>query len=364
VLADRAQEALWSGRVKHGNRWTTELRERLRDSLRLDPDDELLLTSSGTEALRLAVVATVGPARGGERAVLPSFTYTATAEVLVQLGYTLRFADVDEWTWTLNDAALASILAEEPAAVVVCVDTFGNPCDYGALGRVCADAGVPLVADSAAALGSLYRGQPVGTQADAHAFSMSFAKVLSAAGAGGAGVLRGGSGENSLAGWTRSALMDELHAAAALDQLTAFEELVARRQAVASVYARAASRTDGIVPQRVAEGDRHSFVHWVARFTRRERVARELARLGVETRDYFRALHLQAVGRGAHVRLPATERLDREVLALPISSELTEEDADAVAVALELALGRSAPVSQELLSEVGQHVLLRQPTLK
>jgi dTDP-4-amino-4,6-dideoxygalactose transaminase/nucleoside-diphosphate-sugar epimerase len=346
VLADRAQEALWSGRVKHGNRWTTELRERLRDSLRLDAEDELLVTTSGTEALRLAVVATVGPARSGERAVLPSFTYSATAEVLVQLGYTLRFAEVDEWSWTLDAAALASILAREPAAIVVCVDTFGNPCDYGALCRVCADAGVPLVADSAAALGSLYRGRPVGIQANAHAFSMSFAKVLSAAGSGGAVVIRGGCGGDSLAGWTRSALMDELHAAGALDQLTAFEELVARRQVVAGVYDRAASRTDGVVPQRVADGDRHSYVHWVARFPRRERVARELARLGVDTKDYFRALHLQTVEQSTHVRLPATERLDREALALPMSSELTEEEADAVAVALELALAWSAPVSQ------------------
>jgi len=364
VVAERAQEALWSGRLKHGNRWTTELRERLGDALLLTSDDELLLTTSGTEALRLAVVATAGVARGCERAVVPSFTYPATVEVLVQLGYTPRFVDVDEWSWTLDAAALASILADEPATVVVCVDTFGNPCDYGALTRVCADAGVPLVADSAAALGSLYRGRPVGTQADAHAFSMSFAKVLSAGGAGGAVVVRNGSGTERLAGWTRSALMDELHAVAALDQLTALEELVARRQAVGRIYDRAASRTDVVVPQRVAEGDRHSYVHWVARFPRRERFARELARVGVETKDYFRALHLRSETADPNLRLPATDRLDREVLALPMSSELTEEDADAVAVALELALDRLTGMSQELLSEIGQNALLRQPTLE
>ncbi len=50
-------------------------------------------------------------------------------------------------------------------------------------------AGVPLVADSAAALGALAQGLPVGTQADAHAYSMSFAKTVSAGGSGGAVVL-------------------------------------------------------------------------------------------------------------------------------------------------------------------------------
>lgn len=364
VVAERAQEALWSGRLKHGNRWTTELRERLGDRLLLTSDDELLLTTSGTEALRLAVVAAAGTGGDGARAIVPSFTYPATAEVLMQLGYTPRFVDVDEWSWTLDAAALASILAAEPAAVVVCVDTFGNPCDYGSLTRVCADAGVPLVADSAAAFGSLYRGRPVGTQAEAHAFSMSFAKLLSAGGAGGAVVVRNGSGAERLAGWTHSALMDELHAAAALDQLTAFEELVARREAVARIYDRAASRTDVVVPQRVAEGDRHSYVHWVARFPRRQQVARELARLGVETRGYFQALHVRGACTDVHVRLPVTERLDREALAIPMSSELTEEDADAVAVALELALDRAARVSQELLPEIRENALLRQPTLE
>jgi dTDP-4-amino-4,6-dideoxygalactose transaminase/nucleoside-diphosphate-sugar epimerase len=363
VVAERAQDALWSGRLKHGNRWTTELRERLGDALLLTSDDELLLTTSGTEALRLAVVAAAGTARGA-RAVVPSFTYPATVEVLLQLGYTPQFVDVDERSWTLDAAALASVLADEPVGVVVSVDTFGNPCDYRALTRVCADAGVPLVADSAAALGSLYRGRPVGTQADTHAFSMSFAKVLSAGGAGGALVVRNGSGAERLDGWTRSALMDELHAVAALDQLTALEELVARRQAVAQIYDRAASRTGAVVPQRVADGDRHSYVHWVARFPRRERVARELARLGVETRDYFRALHVGSADADLDVRLPATERLDREVLALPMSSELTGEDADGVAVALELALDRSTRVNQELLPEIRQNALLRQPTLE
>jgi len=364
VVADRQQEALWSGRVKHGNRWTHQLREQLHAALELEADAELALTASGTEALRVAVLATVGPARFGEVAAVPSFTYPATTAVLRQLGYTLRFVDVDEWTWTLDPAALASLLSEEPVAVTVCVDTFGNPCDYDALVRVCGHTGVPLVADSAAALGSLYRGRPVGTQADAHAFSMSFAKVVSAAGAGGAVVLRGERAAG-LGGSSARTPMDELHAIAALDQLAVIEELVERRQRVAEAYERAAASCAGrVVPQRVAEHTRHSYVHWVARVPGRERVAHELSRLGVQTRDYFRALHLQETGAERKVQLPATERLDSEAIALPMSSELTGEEAETVAVALEEALARATAVDEQLLSEVGQRRLLRQPALE
>src|SRR5262249_25687062 len=146
----------------------------------------------GTQALRLAIVATAGRGSSGDVAVLPSITYPATANVLVQLGYTPRYVDVDEHTWTMDARALERALADGLPRVVVCVDTFGNPCDYAGLTSICAVAGVPLVADSAAGLGSRYLGRALATQADAHAFSMSFAKVISAAGAGGAVVIGAG----------------------------------------------------------------------------------------------------------------------------------------------------------------------------
>src|SRR5439155_12560145 len=178
----------------------------------------LLLTSSGTEALRLAVAALAGHAAPGDLAALPSFTYPTTADVLAQMGYRLRFVDVDEATWTMDPRALAAALEDGRVRLVVAVDTFGNPCDYEALTRECRRTGVPLIADSAAGFGARHRRRPVGTQADAHAFSMSFAKTLSAAGSGGAVVLPRATDLAKLAMWVRSALMDELHAIGALDQ--------------------------------------------------------------------------------------------------------------------------------------------------
>ncbi|MEO8289050.1 MAG: aminotransferase class I/II-fold pyridoxal phosphate-dependent enzyme [Chloroflexota bacterium] len=339
-LADRHQEALWRGQLKNGNRWSTELGERLRCHLELEEDDELLLTTSGTDALRIAIAATAGSALPGQVAVLPSFTFPATAEALLQLGYTLRFVDVDACSWTLKAGALQAALADGQVRLVVCVDTFGNPCNYRALQAVCSDAGVPLIADSAASLGSLYRGSPVGTQAAAHAFSMSFAKVLSAGGAGGAVVLRSGAERENCALWLRSALMDELHAAAALDQLLILDELVERRARIAAIYASAVEQIEGLTMQHVEQLDRHSYVHWVTRVPSRNALQSSLAHLGIETRDYFRALHLQQSMSSTSVRLPVTEELDAEVMALPMSSEMTEEDAEAVVAALELAVSR------------------------
>jgi dTDP-4-amino-4,6-dideoxygalactose transaminase/nucleoside-diphosphate-sugar epimerase len=350
IVADRQQAAMWSGCVKHGNRWTTELEESLRRVLELDVDDELLVTKSGTNALRLMITGTVGPAWPGDLALLPSFTFRATADVLVQLGYGLRYLDVDPWSWTLDPAAVETALSDERVRLVICVDTFGNPCAYEALIDVCGRKGVPLLADSAAALGSTYRGRPIGRQADGHAFSMSFAKALTAAGAGGAVVFRAGRRRRDLSAWLGSSLMDELHAAAALDQLVLLPELVDRRNRVAQAYERAASRAGGLVTQGVAAGNQHSYVHWVAQVPDRACLQRRLAQTGVHTKPYFPAQHIHHELAGSpRPHLPVSETLDRHALAFPMSSELCDDKAAALAEALEEAVAREEAVDRTAL---------------
>jgi dTDP-4-amino-4,6-dideoxygalactose transaminase len=347
IVAARQQGALWKGAVKSGNHWTQELQERLRIHLHLTDEHALLLTSSGTEALRLAIAALVGRAAPGDLVAIPSFTYPTTAEIPVQMGYGLRFVEVDEGTWTMDPRSLAAALTDGRVRVVIAVDTFGNPCDYDELRGICRGADVPLIGDSAAGFGARYHDQPLGTQVGAHAFSMSFAKALSACGSGGAVVLPRALDESRLAFWTRSALMDELHAIGALDQLPILDAMIRRRHRVADRYRLAIARIDGLEVQSVNPGNRHSMVHFVVRVRRppgRDALRAALGSLGIETRLYFGALHTEPLFRAvadapaAPGDLPVTEVLREEVLALPMSSELSDDDADRVAVALECIL--------------------------
>jgi dTDP-4-amino-4,6-dideoxygalactose transaminase len=342
VVAARQQGAQWSGAVKHGNRWTTELEARLRAELRLGEDTVVLATASGTAAIRLAAVALAGLAKPGDVAVLPSYTFVASAEALAQLGYRLRFVDVDPLTWTISPEAVAAALEPGDVKLVMSVDALGNPPDYARLREVCA--GIPLIGDSAAALGARWQGDPVGGQADAHAFSMSFAKVISSAGSGGALTLPA----DALArlerpvDWLRSALLGEVHAAAALDQAEHLGELVDHRERVAAVYAELAAARPELTPQVTAAGNRHSLVHWVARVPHRDALAAALAEDGVQTRPYYApALHRQDWGPHADPLsqpCPVTDQLTAEALALPMSSELTPDTADRIAAAVLTAL--------------------------
>src|SRR4029079_9987847 len=135
------------------------------------------------------------------------------------------------------------------------------------LTQVWRDAGGPLVPDSAAAVGARHQGRPVATQAAAHAYSLSFAKVVSAGGSGGALALPADAVERlgTRVAWLRWLPMVETAALAALDLLADLDLLLDRRRAVAARYAQLAT-VEGVQPQQVADGDAHAFVHWVARF--------------------------------------------------------------------------------------------------
>lgn len=347
VVADRQQAALWTGVVKHGGPWSTCLQDELSERLKITPSHRLVVTASGTAALRLAILATAGPARPGATALLPSYTFMASGEVLRQLGYAIRFIDVDPEHWTIDPAEVDSTLSRDGGDLVVCVDTLGNPADYAALRKVCERHAVPLVADSAPSLGAEYDGMPIGTQADAHAFSMSFAKVVSSGGAGGAVALPAGVDLEGGPNWLRSSLLHEVHAVAALDQIEVLDDLVARRERIAEVYATAAEHWDGVIPQRARSNGRHAYVHWVARFlpggdADRAVVADGLERLGVRTKAYYApVLHHTDLATGVGSRLPMTDRLAAEALALPMSSEMTREDADRVVMAVDRVILRS-----------------------
>jgi dTDP-4-amino-4,6-dideoxygalactose transaminase/nucleoside-diphosphate-sugar epimerase len=348
VLADRIQQTLWTGALKDGH-WTACVARELRDRLDLPGDRTVLLTSSGTAALRLATVAVAGRPRPGDVAVLPSFTFAATGEYLAQLGYRLRFCDVRTDTWTLDPSRLDEALAPGDVRVVIAVDALGAPADYDAIMAVCRRYGVPVVGDSAPSLGGSYRGRPVGSQADAHAFSMSFAKVVSAAGGGGAVVLPTDAVPRLRTDidWTRSAVMGEVHAAAAFDLLERLDLLVARRRGVAAVYAELEAADPRIVPQRTGAGDEHAWVHWVARFTEvdRDRLAKQLDALGIGSKPYYApALHrLPWSGQSEpHPGLPVTDGLHDQALALPMSSELSVGEAERVFWSVLYALNESA----------------------
>lgn len=114
--------------------------------------DVVTSTATGTAALEASILATAGQA-GPDRpmALMPSYTFAATALAAERCGYTPYFVDIDPKTWAVDAQALANHPALAMAGVIISVAPYGRMPDIAALEAVRAESGVPVVLDAAAA---------------------------------------------------------------------------------------------------------------------------------------------------------------------------------------------------------------------
>jgi dTDP-4-amino-4,6-dideoxygalactose transaminase len=132
-----------------------ELQDRLADHLGM-PADGVICASSGTAALVAAILATAGRAREDRPfAVVPAFTFVATAAAVEQCGYRPYLADVDPRTWMLDPAQLRDHPHLDHIGLVVPVAPFGRPVPQGPWEFFRAATGIPVVIDGAASFAGL-----------------------------------------------------------------------------------------------------------------------------------------------------------------------------------------------------------------
>ena len=132
--------------------------------------------NSATAALHLALEALgIGP---GDEVVVPTYTFTATAEVVRYLGATPVFTDCDEATFNMRAEDFEAAITDRTAAVMP-VHFAGLPCDMTAIAAIAERHGIRIVDDAAHALPSMHRGRMIGDcLADATAFSFYANKTM------------------------------------------------------------------------------------------------------------------------------------------------------------------------------------------
>jgi len=138
-------------------------------------DNAALAVGSGTDALHLAyILAGIGP---GDEVIVPVFTCTATNIPLLYLGAKIRFADVDRETLNINVDHVRQLVNERTKAIV-CVHYAGLPCDMDELAEIAKEYKIPLIDDSAHALGATYKGRNIGEITDFSIFSFQAIKHI------------------------------------------------------------------------------------------------------------------------------------------------------------------------------------------
>jgi dTDP-4-amino-4,6-dideoxygalactose transaminase len=296
--------------------------------------------SNGTDALALIL-----RARGiktGDAVFCPSFTFAATAEVVVWFGATPVFVDVFPDTFNIDPASLeravaaAKQLGLKPACVIP-VDLFGQPADYDAIEPVCAKHKLWILSDAAQSFGATYKHRKIGTIGLATATSFFPAKPLGCYGDGGAiftddaelaELLRSlrmhGQGvdkyDNARIGI--NGRLDTIQAAILIEKLKIFSDEIEKRQIVVRRYNE--SLQDVAVVPRVLEGCVSTWAQYTIKIGngRRDAVAAALKEQGIPTAIYYpKPLHRQTAYRdypSAGNGLPVSDVIAAEVLSLPM----------------------------------------------
>jgi dTDP-4-amino-4,6-dideoxygalactose transaminase len=143
--------------------------------------------SSGTAAIHLALrLLGVQP---GDEVLCSTLTFVASANPIVYEGGTPVFIDSEPGSWNMDPALLREELdacaarGYLPRAVIL-VDLYGQSADYDPIVDVCGRYDVPLIQDSAEALGATYKGRKVGTQGRCGIFSFNGNKIITTSGGG------------------------------------------------------------------------------------------------------------------------------------------------------------------------------------
>jgi dTDP-4-amino-4,6-dideoxygalactose transaminase len=347
VLNDLAS-ILASGMLTNGP-YVRDLEERAAEYLRVR---HCIAVSSCTSGLMLVLRA----ADLSGDAVLPSFTFAATAHAAAWNQLRPVFADVDPETLTLSPEAVAGAIGVR-TSVILATHTFGTPCAVEDLSTVARNSGVKLVFDAAHAFGSRHDGVPVGGFGDAEVFSLSPTKVLVAFEGGiiatnndvlaercriGRDYANPGDYDCLFVGL--NARMSEIHAAMAIASLDGLEQRINRRNELAEAYRQALSDVPGIGFPAVLESDRSTYKDFTILVEEPEfgvdaaEVAKALAAEGIQTKRYYappvhrmQAYRSEAAKNGA---LPVTDSVVQRVLTLPLWSSMGRQEPLAVANAV------------------------------
>ena len=320
-----------------------------------------LSCANGTDALTLALKAWgIGP---GDAVFVPDFTFFASAETIAAEGATPIFVDVREDTFNLDPDDLERAIAEVneagnlmPAAIVA-VDLFGLPADYRRIRSIADRHGLKILEDGAQGFGGSIDGQRACSFGDIATTSFFPAKPIGCYGDGGAvftdndewaslmdsyRVHGKGSDKYQNVRIGLNSRLDTIQAAVLLEKLRAFKEWELRDVNIAA--GKYTSMLSGTVATPVIpEGFESSWAQYTIRLEsaeQRAKVQKSLKEQDIPTMVYYPLpMHKQMAFADLAVReCPVADRLCETVLSLPMHPYLTDEQIDAVCVALKSAL--------------------------
>ena len=143
--------------------------------------------NSGTAAIHLGLI--LLGVQAGDTVICQSMTFSASANPILYQGATPIFIDSEPETWNLCPIALEEAIADSIAKgvlpkAIIAVNLYGIPYQIEAVRAVADKYSIPILEDSAEALGSCFKGQKCGTFGDIAVFSFNGSKIITTSGGG------------------------------------------------------------------------------------------------------------------------------------------------------------------------------------
>ncbi len=311
--------------------------------------------SNCTTALHLAlVVLGIGP---GDEVICPSMSYIATANSIVHAGATPVFADVDPRTFNLDpDAAEAAITPRTKA--IMPVHQIGMPADIDRFLALGDKYSLKIYEDCACAIGSRYKGRPVGGHTELACFSLHPRKIITT---GDGGVITTNSAayaarlktlrqhamsisDTARHGAARVIIetydevgynyrLTDVQAAIGIEQLKRLDWIVQRRRLLAARYTEALAGHPWLQPPHEPDWAESNFQSYALTLKPNAPISRndlmqKLLEKGIATRRGIMVAHKEAPflhAPGAN-RLPCSESASSQSLLLPLFPDMSDED--------------------------------------
>ncbi len=313
--------------------------------------------SSGTAGLHCCLHALgIGP---GDEVITSSFSFVASANVILYTGATPVFADVDPLTFNMDPAAVEVAITPRTKALLI-VDIFGYPADIPALAEIAARHGLGIVEDACQSIDGDYDGKKLGTFGHPAVYGFYANKQLTTA-EGGVILTDSDALYSELKSLTNQGRSDDgawlvhsrlgfnyrlsdVHAAIGIAQLERLDWMQNARARIAARYQQYMAGIPGVTP--MYEGpQRRSWFVYAPRLDAdldRNRIIGRLEAEGVSAKPYLPCIHLQPYYREAHGygpgEFPVTEAISASTIALPFFCEMTDDQIDRVCDAMARAI--------------------------
>ena len=309
--------------------------------------------SSGTAAIHLGLI--LLGVQAGDEVICQTMTFSASANPILYLGATPVFIDSEKETWNLCPIALEQAIVDRIAKgskpkAIIAVHLYGVPYQIAAVREVADKYGIPILEDSAEALGSSYKGQKCGTFGDLSVLSFNGNKIITTSGGGAIvapteklkdkAVFYATQSRDSAPHYQHSEIgynyrMSNICAGIGRGQMEVLDSHVSLRRGMHDFYVTLFQDIAGVSVFTVPNDD-YFANYWLSAIlvdpSKTKGIDREKLRLAlelknIESRPLWKPMHLQPIFANApYYGSDVAEQLFNNGLCLASGSNLTEED--------------------------------------